>query len=35
MLSGEKTAETQTFGFDGTFFNGKLDVIFDWWKRDY
>lgn len=29
-----ETAETQNAGFDGTFFNGRLDVIFDWWKKD-
>jgi TonB-dependent starch-binding outer membrane protein SusC len=29
-----ETAETQNIGFDGTFFNGRLDVIFDWWKKD-
>ncbi|MEB2780986.1 TonB-dependent receptor [Algoriphagus sp. C2-6-M1] len=29
-----ETAVTQNFGFDGTFFNGRLDVIFDWWKKD-
>lgn len=29
-----ETAVTQNVGFDGTFFNGRLDVIFDWWKKD-
>ncbi len=29
-----ETAVTQNVGFDGTFFNGKLDVIFDWWRKD-
>jgi TonB-dependent starch-binding outer membrane protein SusC len=29
-----ETAETQNIGFDGTFFNGRLDVIFDWWRKD-
>ncbi|WP_073573426.1 SusC/RagA family TonB-linked outer membrane protein [Algoriphagus zhangzhouensis] len=29
-----ETAVTQNIGFDGTFFNGRLDVIFDWWKKD-
>jgi len=29
-----ETAETTNIGFDGTFFNGRLDVIFDWWKKD-
>jgi len=27
-------AVTQNVGFDGTFFNGRLDVIFDWWRKD-
>lgn len=29
-----ETAVTQNVGIDGTFFNGRLDVIFDWWKKD-
>tara|TARA_R100000365_G_scaffold3114_1_gene9737 strand:+ start:2991 stop:6239 length:3249 start_codon:yes stop_codon:yes gene_type:complete len=29
-----ETAVTQNIGFDGTFFNGRLDVIFDWWRKD-
>ncbi|MFC3417306.1 SusC/RagA family TonB-linked outer membrane protein [Algoriphagus hitonicola] len=29
-----ETAVTQNIGFDGTFYNGRLDVIFDWWKKD-
>jgi len=29
-----ETAVTQNVGFDGTFFNGRLDVIFDWWRKD-
>ncbi|MDF2157459.1 TonB-dependent receptor [Algoriphagus sp. CAU 1675] len=29
-----ETAETKNVGFDGTFFNGRLDVIFDWWRKD-
>lgn len=29
-----ETAVTQNVGFDGTFFNGRLDIIFDWWKKD-
>lgn len=29
-----ETAETTNVGFDGTFFNGRLDVIFDWWKKE-
>ena len=29
-----ETAITQNIGFDGTFYNGRLDVIFDWWKKD-
>ncbi|MDG1277309.1 MAG: TonB-dependent receptor [Algoriphagus sp.] len=29
-----ETAVTTNIGFDGTFFNGRLDVIFDWWKKD-
>ncbi len=29
-----ETAITQNIGFDGTFFNGRLDVIFDWWRKD-
>jgi hypothetical protein len=29
-----ETAVTQNVGFDGAFFNGRLDVIFDWWRKD-
>lgn len=29
-----ETAITQNIGFDGTFFNGKLDVILDFWRKD-
>lgn len=29
-----ETAVTQNIGFDGTFFNGRLDVILDLWKKD-
>src|SRR5690606_36476454 len=29
-----ETAVTQNIGFDGTFFNGRVDVIFDLWKKD-
>lgn len=29
-----ETAVTQNIGFDGTFFNGRLDVILDVWKKD-
>ncbi|MEP1088372.1 TonB-dependent receptor [Algoriphagus sp.] len=29
-----ETAETKNVGFDGTFFNGRLDVIFDLWQKD-
>lgn len=29
-----ETAITKNIGFDGTFFNGKLDVIFDVWQKD-
>ncbi|WBL43669.1 TonB-dependent receptor [Algoriphagus halophytocola] len=29
-----ETAVTQNIGFDGTFFNGRMDVIFDLWKKD-
>lgn len=29
-----ETAVTQNIGFDGTFYNGRLDIIFDWWKKD-
>lgn len=28
-----ETATGTNFGFDGTFFNGKLDIVFDWWKK--
>lgn len=29
-----ETAVTQNIGFDGTFYNGRLDIIFDWWRKD-
>jgi len=29
-----ETAVTQNIGIDGTFFNGRLDVIVDFWKKD-
>ncbi|MDX2071491.1 MAG: TonB-dependent receptor [Haliscomenobacter sp.] len=29
-----ETSVTQNIGFDGTFFNGKLDVILDIWKKN-
>jgi TonB-linked SusC/RagA family outer membrane protein len=29
-----ETAVTQNIGFDGTFYNGRLDIIFDYWKKD-
>jgi TonB-linked SusC/RagA family outer membrane protein len=29
-----ETSVTSNFGFDGTFFNGKLDVVFDLWRKD-
>lgn len=29
-----ETAVTQNIGFDGTFFNGRMDLIFDLWKKD-
>ena len=29
-----ETAVTQNIGFDGTFFNGRMDVIFDLWRKD-
>lgn len=29
-----ETAVTQNIGFDGSFFNGKLDVILDVWRKD-
>lgn len=29
-----ETAVTQNIGFDGTFFNGRLDAVFDLWKKD-
>lgn len=28
-----ETSTTTNIGFDGSFFNGKLDVILDWWKK--
>ena len=27
-------AVTMNIGFDGSFFGGKLDVVFDWWKKN-
>jgi TonB-dependent starch-binding outer membrane protein SusC len=29
-----ETSITQNIGIDGTFFNGKLDVIVDFWRKD-
>jgi TonB-linked SusC/RagA family outer membrane protein len=29
-----ETAETKNIGFDGTLFNGRVDVIFDLWRKD-
>lgn len=29
-----ETAVTSNIGFDGTFFDGKLDVVFDVWRKD-
>jgi len=29
-----ETAVTKNIGIDGTFFNGRLDVIFDVWQKD-
>lgn len=29
-----ETTETLNFGLDATVFNGKLDVTFDWYKKD-
>lgn len=29
-----ETSTTMNVGFDGTFFGGKLDVIFDAWRKD-
>jgi TonB-dependent starch-binding outer membrane protein SusC len=29
-----ETAVTKNLGFDGTFFNGKLDVVLDFWQKD-
>ena len=29
-----ETAVTQNIGFDGTFFNGRMDIIFDLWKKE-
>lgn len=29
-----ETSETTNFGFDGSFLDGKLDVVFDWWQKD-
>ncbi|MDX2302086.1 MAG: TonB-dependent receptor [Microscillaceae bacterium] len=29
-----ETSITANVGFDGTFFNNKLDIIFDWWQKD-
>ncbi|EAZ80616.1 SusC/RagA family TonB-linked outer membrane protein [Algoriphagus machipongonensis] len=29
-----ETAVTKNIGFDGTFFNGRLDIILDLWQKD-
>jgi TonB-linked SusC/RagA family outer membrane protein len=29
-----ETAVTSNIGFDGTFFDGKVDVVFDVWRKD-
>jgi TonB-dependent starch-binding outer membrane protein SusC len=29
-----ETSETTNIGFDGSFLEGKLDIVFDWWKKD-
>ncbi|MFN7118254.1 MAG: SusC/RagA family TonB-linked outer membrane protein [Saprospiraceae bacterium] len=29
-----ETSTTTNIGIDGSFFNGKLDVIFDWWEKN-
>src|SRR5690606_40633748 len=29
-----ETAVTSNIGFDGTFFDGKLDLVFDVWRKD-
>ena len=29
-----ETSETINIGFDASFFNNKLEVILDWWKKD-
>ena len=29
-----ETSETINIGFDASFFNNKLELIFDWWKKD-
>ncbi len=33
-LAKWETSISKNLGFDGTFFNGKLDVIFDLWQKD-
>ena len=29
-----ETSETVNIGFDASFFNNKLEIILDWWKKD-
>ena len=29
-----ETSATTNIGFDATLFNNKVDVVFDWWKKD-
>lgn len=29
-----ETSETFNIGFDASFFNNKLEIILDWWKKD-
>lgn len=29
-----ETSETLNIGFDGSFFNNRLEVILDWWRKD-
>lgn len=29
-----ETSQTLNIGFDGSFFNNRLEVILDWWKKD-
>ncbi len=33
-LAKWETSVTSNVGFDGTFFNGKLDLVFDIWRKD-